>query len=326
MSSRFRSVFARGAVLLLTVFAGTGPARAADLTPYYTPAPGGAAFVQAAAMVTVTNKYVPDFPLVQEATTGSLQILRKMMAKVAENKDCVGICGVPDAWNAYKGNAEYAGKPFSNLRAAMATPGIDLYLAVPANSPIKTYADVKGKRIGMGGPGSSPANAAHFLLEQFGVTKKDFKPQYYTYKETMEGIQDGSLDGGFLAGDYPMASFSELSSRMAVRIVPVDEAMLKKIVVEHPYYRRDIVKAKSYKGVDQDVPIFGWISGLWVPAGMSNDKVYKFIKNLFEHRDELAAVHPSLKQFKPEIGYVQGFPIPYHPGAEKYFREVGLWK
>ena len=108
---------------------------------------------------------------------------------------------------------------------------------------------------------------ALFLLEQYGVAKKDFKPYYFTYKETVEGIQDGSLDGGFLAGGYPIASYNELATQRSVRIVPVDEAILKKILADHPYYYKNVVKAKSYKGLEQDTTIMGFAGALWTHSG-----------------------------------------------------------
>jgi hypothetical protein len=203
--------------------------------------------------------------------------------------------------------------------------GTDLYLAVPASSSIKSYADVKGKRIGMGGPGSTVANTGHFLLEQHGVAKKDFKPYYYTYKETVEGIQDGSLDGGFVAGGYPIAAFNELATQRAMRIVPVDENMLKKILAEHPYYYRTVVKAKAYKGLEQDTAIMGFTTALWTHAGVSNEYVYRFLKNLFDHRDEYYSIHVAAKEMTPESA-LKGLSVPLHPGAEKYFKEAGILK
>ena len=106
------------------------------------------------------------------------------------------------------------------------------------------------------------ANTAHFILEQAGVQKKDFKPYYYTYRESVEGIQDGSLDGGFLAGGYPVAAYTELSSRDAVRIIPVDDKILKKIVADHPYYYEATIKAKSYKGLEQDTKVLGFTTSV----------------------------------------------------------------
>lgn len=301
------------------------PVKAAELVPMVTPPAGGGAYIIGAGLISVHNKYIQDPKLVHEASTGTMDIVRRMQQRESVKKDVFGIFGSVDAWNAYKGNNEYKGKPFTNLRMVVFIMPTDVYFAVPANSPIKSYADAKGKRIGMGGAGSTTANSGHFLLEQYGVAKKDFKPYYYTFKETVEGIQDGSLDGGILVGGYPIASYNELSTQRSVRIVPVDENMLTKIVAEHPYYYRTVVKAKSYKGLEQDTPIMGFTTALWTHAGVSADFIYTYLKNLFDHRDDYYSIHPAAKGLTPETA-LKGLSVPLHPGAEKYFRETGILK
>ncbi len=298
---------------------------ATELIPLVTPPAGGGAYIIGAGLISVTNKYIQDSKMVHEAATGTMDIVRRMQAREAAKKDVLGIFGAVDAWNAYKGNNEYKGKPFANLRMVLFIMGTDVYFAVPANSTIKTYADAKGKRIGVGGPGSTTANTALFLLEQAGVTKKDFKPYYYTFKEIVEGIQDGSLDGGFCVGGYPIAAYSELSTQRAMRIVPVDENLLKKILADHPYYYRNVVKAKSYRGLEQDTTIMGFTTALWSHAGVNSEYIYKFLKTLFDHREEYLSVHPAAKEMSLETA-VKGLSVPLHPGAEKYFREQGVLK
>ena len=318
-------IFVASVITALTVFL-SGPATAAqELIPMVTPPAGGGAYIIGAGLITVTNKYITDSKMVHEAATGTMDIVRRMQARETAKKDVFGIFGAVDAWNAYKGNNEYKGKPFSTLRMVTFIMSTDLYLAVPTNSPIKSYADTKGKRLGMGGPGSTVANTAHFLLEQHGVTKKDFKPYYYTYKETVEGIQDGSLDGGFVAGGYPIAAYNELSTQRSVRIVPIDDALVNKIVAEHPYYYKTVVKAKAYKGIEQDTTIMGFATSLWSHTGVSDDYVYKFLKNLFDHRQEYYSIHVSAKELTPDTA-LKGLSVPLHPGAEKYFKETGIMK
>jgi TRAP transporter TAXI family solute receptor len=198
-------------------------------------------------------------------------------------------------------------------------------LVVPANSPIKSYADGKGKRIGMGGPGSTVANTAHFLFDLHGVKKEDFKPYYFTYRETVEGIQDGSLDGGFVAGGYPVAAYTELASRHNVRIVPVDETLMKKAVSEHPYYYSSMIKANSYKGLEKDTPVLGFTTAVFSTEHASSDFMYKFIKNLFEHKDDYYAIHTSAKDMSPQTA-LKGISVPLHAGVEKYYKEIGVVK
>jgi uncharacterized protein len=303
----------------------TGALAASELIPFYTPSPGGGAYILAAGVVTITNRYLPEVKLVQEATTGTMDIVRRMQARETAKKECFGVFGTVDAWRAMKGLDEYSGKPFTGVRALTYVLGTDLYFVVPSNSPIKSYADAKGKRIGVGGPGSTTANTALFLFEQHGVTKKDFKPQYYVFRETVEGIQNGSLDGGIFVGGYPIAAYAELSTQHNVRIVPLDEAFLKKVTVEHPYYYRTVVKAKSYKGLEQDTPILGFTTAIYAHEGMSNDLVYKILKNLFEHKTEYYAIHGSAKDMTVEDA-TKGIPVPFHAGAVKYLKEIGAMK
>jgi len=297
---------------------------ASELTPLYTLPAGGTVYVLGAGIVSVNNKYIPDNKLVQQAATGTLDITRKMMQKDAQKKESFGIFATVDAFNAYKGNNEYAGRPFSNLRAVTFINSTELYLVVRANSPIKSYKDCKGKRVGVGAAGSTVSNTALFLLEQHGVPKKDFKQQYYSYREVVEGIQDNSLDAGFLAGGFPIAAYTELATNFNVRIVPVDEAILKKLS-EYPYYYRTVVKAKSYKGVDDDIPVMGFSVALHTNANANPETVYKVIKNLYEHKADYYAIHSSAKELTVQNAK-KGVSVPFHPGAEKYLKEIGALK
>ncbi len=314
-----------GIYMLMTLFP-LAPAEAAtELIPLYTPPVGGTAYVLGAGVVSVTNKYLPDAHLVHEASTGTMDMVRRMMQRDAAKKPCFAIFGTPDGWKAYKGQEVYAGKPFSELRAIVFVNASDQYLVVRDNSPIKSFADVKGKRIGIGGPGSTVATSALLFLEHSGVTKNDFKPYYYTSRESVEGIQDGSLDGGFVGGGYPIAIYTELAMSHNVRIVPVDEKVLKKVMGEHPYYYGTVVKAKSYKGLEQDTLIYGFTTALFTVSNVSTDFVYKLLKNLFDHRADYYAIHQSAKDMTPEDA-TKGIPVPFHPGAEKYLKEIGAMK
>ena len=324
MAGKRALYFVIGLCTLVTLFAAAPLQAASDLIPFFTPPAGGGAYVLGAGIVSVTNRST-DIKMVQEACTGTMDIVRRMQQREAQKKDSFGVFGSVDASRAYKGQGEYTGKPFTDLRAVLFVTYTDIYLVVPVNSPIKTWADVKGKRIGIGGPGSTVANTALFLLEQSGVTKNDFKPYYFVYKETVDGIENGSLDGGVVAGGYPIAAYTELSIQHDVRIVPVDENVIKKITSEHPYYYRNVVKAKAYRGVDQDTTIMGFYTNVWTTAQTSSELVYKVLKNLFDHKADYYAVHTSAKDMTLESA-AKGSALPFHPGAEKYLKEIGAMK
>ena len=293
------------------------------LIPLYTPPSGGTGYILGAGIASVTKKHLPDLEVVVEATPGTVAMVKFLMERESMKREAFAIFACDGAFNAVKGQKEFAGKPFPNLRAVTFLWGADLYLVVPTNSPIKSYADIKGRRVGMGGAGSTVALTGLYLLELSGVKREDFKPYFFVYKETIQGIKDGSLDAGFLAGGYPIASYTELSLTHSVRIVPVDEEIIKKVTSENPYYYGGLVKAKSYKGLENDTPIVGFAGGLFTHAGVSTDLVYQITKNLYEHREEYYQIHLSAKEMTPETA-LKGIPIPLHPGAERYFKEIGV--
>jgi TRAP transporter TAXI family solute receptor len=315
-------------VVLIFAVVSTTPAGAApqQLVAFWSPAAGGGAYILVAGMIGTVNKYMPgDVSFVQEQTTGAMEGLRRLQLAYGQKKPGFADVSTLDAWNYYKGEAEYKGKAFPELRAVVFNQFVDLYLAVPTNSPIKSWADVKGKRIGMGGPGSAVANVGHLILDAYGVTKKDFKPYYYVFKETAEGISDGSLDGGLFAGSYPIAIYMELSTLKNVRIVPVEERITKKLMGEYPGVYQNVVKAKSYKGVEEDTRIIEWTGSVWTHSGVSNDIVYNFLKTLFDHKEEYYQIHKDARVLTVANATLT-IRVPFHPGAEKYLKEVGALK
>ncbi len=314
-------------VCLLAVCGVAMPAFAAQsLVSFITPPAGGGAYILGAGIVNVTNKYIgQDVKFVHEASTGTMEIVRRLALAESQKKDAFGTFGATDAWKAQTGRDEFAGKGFPGLRAIAFSQMVDIYLVVPANSSIKSYRDVKGKRLGIGGAGSSIAITALLILEQYGITKNDFKPYYFVYKETIEGIKDGSLDGGFLAGGYPMAAYMELSTTHNVRIIPVEEKVGLKIVTDYAGYYQSVVKAKLYRGHEQDAPIVGFSGALWTHSGVSNELVYRFIKNLFDNKEEYYKIHQDAKALTVENA-TKTIRVPFHPGAEKYLKEVGAMK
>ena len=319
-------IFLAASCVVLTILSFSPVQAAKELIPVFTPAAGGTAYTLGAGIVAVTNRYLSDIELVHMETTGSLDIVRRMQERENMNKPCFGIFATPDAWRAYKGmGTEYAGKPFPSLRSVVFVNGSDQYFAVPASSSIKAYGDAKGKRIGVGGAGSTVASSALFFFEQHGVSKSDFSPYYFVYKETVEGIQDGSLDGGILGGGYPISAYVELSTRMAMRIVPVDEKVIARVAAEQPYYYRAVIKAGSYKGLDKDVTTYGFTTAVHTYAGMSPDLVYRFLKNLFDHREDYYSIHKSAREMTAETA-TKGFSVPVHPGAERYLKEIGAMR
>ncbi|HUJ89302.1 MAG TPA: TAXI family TRAP transporter solute-binding subunit, partial [Syntrophorhabdales bacterium] len=127
-------------VCALTGFLSPAPARAAtELVPLYTPPAGGTAYVLGAGIVATTNKYMQDTQIVHEAATGTMEMVRRMMQRESMKKPVLAVFGTPDGWKAYRGEAEYAGTPFTALRAIVFINASDQYLITLASSGIKSF-------------------------------------------------------------------------------------------------------------------------------------------------------------------------------------------
>jgi TRAP transporter TAXI family solute receptor len=223
---------------------------------------------------------------------------------------------------AYRGQKPFT-KPYNELRAVTFVQATGVNFVVEKESPIKSYFDAKGKKIALGAPGSGTAEIAAGLLEAHGLTKDMYKPQWLGYKEVVEGIQDGSIHGGFISGPYPIPAMKELSLRKKIRVIPVDPGVMKKVLAENPYYTSEVLKANAYNGMDKETLILVFGSILATHAGMDSDLVYKITKALFDYRDELIAIHPIAEQISLQNA-TKTIHVPFHPGAEKYLKEKGV--
>lgn len=309
-------------VYMLTGFVSTElMAAETKLIPLYTAAAGGPSYMLGAGIASLTKKYVPGIEMVAEATPGSLPMVKNLREREGMKKEGFAIIASDGAFNAYHGKKDFEGKAYPSIRGITFLFGGPQFLAVPASSSIRSYADVRGKRIAIGGPGSTLAESTLALLELYGIKRSDFKPYFFGYVEAANGIRDGSLDGGILAD----VQYMELSLTQNVRVVPADEEVLKKLVTLYPYYPYTVFKPGSYKGVVQDSPAITFVVAFYTHAGVSTDVVYQITRSLFEHREEFYQVHKFAKMMTPETA-LKGIPIPLHPGAEKYFRESGVIK
>ncbi len=312
-------------VIILPLLLASSAQAASTLVPFYTLPSGGTAYILSAGIASVTKGHLKGYELVVEPVQGATMLGKLLRDRANLKKEGFAIFAADAPMSLFKGEGQFAGKPFPELRAVTFLFGSEVYLVVPADSPIKSYPDVKGKRVGVGVAGSTVSSTALYILESHGVKRQDFKCHFFGYKEVVEGLQDGSLDAGILAGGYPVANYSEISLTKNVRIVPVDDAVAKKITEERPYYYKTIVKANSYKGLQNDTPVIGFGGGIYTHAGVSADFVYQIMKTVFEQRENYYRIHLSAKELTPET-VLKGIAVPVHPGTERYLKEIGVTK
>jgi uncharacterized protein len=290
----------------------------------YTSGVGGTAYIVGSAMSKIVNKYVPEVQMVVEATGGTIASVRFIAEKYEKNQEAFGLSDSQGLYQAYTGKQPFT-KKYDMIRAVTFVYGSGVNLVVRKDSPIKTYADLKGKKVAIGPAGSGLATMSVDLIAEHGLKKDMYKSIFLGFKEVPEGIQDGSIDAGFIAGSYPVPALVELSMQKELRIIPVDEKVLKKVLAESPFFATDTLKPGAYKGVEKATPIMVFGIILETHSKCDPELIYKITKALYEHRDELIEIHQVTKEMTLKNA-MNTIAFPLHPGAEKYLKEMGAIK
>ena len=209
------------------------------------------------------------------------------------------------------------------LRAIAAIYPNYIQLVATRESGVKTVTDLKGKRLSVGAPKSGTELNTRAILRGAGMSYADVrKVEYLPFAESVDLMKDRQLDATLQSAGLGVASVRDLSNAMEVTMVSVPKAIVDRM---GPPFVPAKIPANTYKGQDKDVETAGVANYLVTHAGVSDDLVYQMTKALFESLPELAKAHESGKQIKLDNA-LAGVPIPLHPGAERYYREMGLKK
>lgn len=229
---------------------------------------------------------------------------------------------------AQKGNGIYEGKPnVPGLRLIANLYPESVHVVVKKGSGIKSVADLKGKRVALDEPGSGTLVNARAILAAYGLKEADIRPEYIKPNQAGDKMKDGSLDAFFFTGGAPAGAIAELaSSGSGIDILPIDGAAAEALKKSSPFFADDTIAADTYKGVAQVKTIA--VGAQWVTGDKADaNTVYEITKALFSEpaQKALAAGHAKGK-FITKENAVKGAGIPFHPGAEKFYKEAGVLK
>nr|WP_185973973.1 TAXI family TRAP transporter solute-binding subunit [Brevibacillus sp. LEMMJ03] len=186
---------------------------------------------------------------------------------------------------------------------------------------IKSVADLKGKRVGVGAPNSGVEVNARMVLAGHGLTYNDIKADYLSYAEAVEQLKNNTIDAAFVTSGLPNSTVIDLMTTKDVEIVPIKKEDVEKMAQQFPFFVPAEIPAGLYKN-DQPVPTAAIRNLMLVRGDLSDDQVYKLTKAFFENLDTLKGAHSAAKEIDPkEAG--KNLVVPLHPGAEKYFKEIG---
>ena len=265
---------------------------------------------------------VPGLVAVTQATQGSVENLRMVAAGQIES----GIAQSDIVSWGYAGTGMFAADgPLKNLRAIASLFPESLQLVVRDDSAIRTFADLRGKHVSLGQPGSGTLADARIALAAAGLTEKDLNAEYLRPGTAAANVKDGALDGFFLIGGVPVPAIRELAAAAPVRLIPVDAELLGKMRESSTAYRHSVIPAGTYPGISTETPSIGF-HALWiVSADASADLIYAITRALWNDATQrlLDAHEPLGRQVRLEDA-LDGLSAPLHPGAKRFYREAGL--
>jgi TRAP transporter TAXI family solute receptor len=267
---------------------------------------------------------VPGLVATAVASNGSVANINGIQSGQLES----GFTQSDVAYWAYTGTGVYEGKPkVADLRLIANLYPETIHVVARKAANIKSVADLKGKRVSLDEPGSGTLVDARIILAAFGITEKDIKAEYLKPNQAGDKLRDGGLDAFFFVGGYPTSAISELASAGAgIDLVPVTGPQVEKMLGQYRFFANDTIPAETYKGIGAVRTIA--VGAQWVTsAKQSDDLVYGIAKAIWNDnsRKLLDAGHAKGKVIT-KANATAGAGIPFHPGAEKFYREAGLLK
>ena len=194
---------------------------------------------------------------------------------------------------------------------------------VTMNPEIKSVADLKGKSVSIGAPGSGVFFNAIDVLSAAGLTENDINAQYQSFADSADALKDGKIDAAFIVAGAPTPAIQELCTTTSAKLVPIDGDVAKKLMESSPYYTTYKIPAKTYDGQEKEVTTVTVKATLIVSASASEDDVYNITKSIFDNIDAITAAHAKGAELSIENA-TDGITVPFHAGAAKYFKEKGV--
>ena len=227
---------------------------------------------------------------------------------------------------AYEGTGAFEGKPpMKNLRAMMSLYPNYVQIVTTDKTGIKKFEDLKGKRVGIGAPNSGVELNARMMYEAHGMTYEDSKVDYLNYGEAIDQMKNGLIDAAFVTSGIPNATVMELGVTNKIVIVPIEGEGADRLIEKYPFFVREVIPKETYN-TDADTNTVTVRNIMIVREDLPEEVVYDLTKGIFENIADIKASHNTAEKHISLENSQIGVNIPFHPGAEKYFREMGIIK
>jgi len=275
---------------------------------------GGAYFVMGAAMTNLINEKLDNIEMNAEITDGSLQNINY----VASGEMDLGMSGIQTAINAYEGKGDFKTK--MDIRAMCLMHSSVIQIVASEYSGVKKMEDMKGKRVAVGAPGSGARPNFEGILEFYGMSFKDFKVYDLSYTEAVDAMKDRGMDVIWAQAGLPTSAILDIANSENIVLVPVSDDIGDKINNKYSHLIKATIPKGTYNN-EEDIPTMAVPNIMFCAADADEEVIYQITKCIFENLDKLAGSHEAFESMSIEGGPTNA--IPMHPGAVRYFKEVG---
>ena len=310
-----------GAICVILLFVSSVWAQKSLRLSIATGGTGGVYYPIGGGMANIISKYIPYAEATAEVTTASVD----NCLLVGRGKSDLALIMADTGWDAYQGRGRFKEK--IPLRTVGVLYPNNMHIVTLEGKGIEKVPDLKGKRVSTGAPGSGTEVKGLRVLEAYGLDPdKDMKRDKLGASESAGALKDRKIDAYFWDGGLPTASVTDLGATPGIKIKLIghEDAIPKMREKYGPLYVKGFIPAKTYPGQDVAIPIAVVWNLLVAHENMKGDVAYDIIKTLFDRKPELIASHMEARFLALEPQATGGSPIPFHPGAIRYFTEKGL--
>ncbi len=231
-------------------------------------------------------------------------------------------------YKAYRGEGAFAGDgPFTDMRSVFSLHSEMFTVAVAKDSKITSFAGLKGKRVNIGNVGSGMHEIMKGLMGTYHWTKATFsKATEMKPTDAAQALCHGEIDAMVVAMGHPNGLVQDVTGSCGARLIPVRGAQVDHLIAENPFYAHTVIPGGMYRNNPKDIPTFGVKAALITTAMMDEETVYQLTKAVFDRFDDFKTLHFVFATLNRERMVNSGLIAPLHPGALRYFKEVGLIK
>ena len=294
------------------------PALAQQQLSIATGGTGGVYYPMGGGLAEIINKNIEGYSASAEVTGASVE----NMGLVATGDADLAIGLADTVAQAQTGTGRFDGQQLEMIRGVASLYANMVQIVTLEGSGINSLADLKGKRVSIGAPGSGTEVNAAQILEANGITYDDIEEQRLNFNETADALANGDIDAGFWSVGAPTSSILNLATSQKIKMIPLSEDEIAAARKANPIFASTKLPGGIYNGVDSEVAVVGVPNVLVASSAMDEELVYKITKAMFEHIADLRAVHPAANQTTVEFT-LNATPIPLHPGAIRYYEETG---